>query len=132
MTVVEILYPGQPWQIVLPSEDAALLDRTLEARGPDGELRARWRYGGTQMMSGWECVEGTEPNPNAPCVGVVSSFLDLFEEIVAGCIKYGWTLWSMPPIQGDTSEHTPGPAAERPAPAGRQVRLTPRRTYRSG
>jgi hypothetical protein len=97
----------QPWPIPLPHQDDALLDRVLEACDVEGTVRARWRYGGSQMAEGWKCVEGAKPNPDAPIVGVVSGFYDLFEEIVAGCIKYGWTLWSMPTIGGANAPDTP-------------------------
>ena len=100
--VVEALDPGQGWPIPLPQEHDALLDRVLEAHDLDGRFRARWRYGGSQMSCGWLCVEGVEPGPNVPTVGVQGTgFYDLFEEIVAGCIKHGWTLWSMPPVAKD-------------------------------
>lgn len=99
-SVIEVLDESQEWSIPLPKEDDTLLDRVLEARDRENKVRAQWRYGGTQSGQGWLCVEGVEPNPNAPTIGVKSQLYDLFEEIVEGCIKYEWTLWSLPPVVG--------------------------------
>lgn len=93
---VEVLSEGQPWDIPLPREDDTLLDRHLEALDDTGTVRARWEYRGTQMSEGWVCIVGADPGPTAPNIGVVCGLHDLFEEIVEGCMKYGWTLRSVP------------------------------------
>lgn len=87
--VVEILHPEQEWLIWVPKEDDPLLDRVLEARR-DGKVVRRWRYNGR----GWICTDG--PLTGAG-VGVLN-FGDLFDEIIAGCIKHDWTLVSIPQI----------------------------------
>lgn len=93
--MIEVLDETQPWDIPLPREDDALLDRHLEALDDTGEGRARWVYHGTQMTEGWLCLTGSDAGSSALRIGIVG-FHDLFEEIVEGCIKYGWTLRSVP------------------------------------
>jgi hypothetical protein len=85
--------PTREWPIPLPQEHTELLDRVLEARNSTGDVEARWRYNG----GSWTVIEGPSTTPWWAARGIgVGDFADLFEEIVAGCIRYEWTLWSCP------------------------------------
>lgn len=93
------------WQLVLPDEDdhdAVMLNRLLEARTTEGEIRTRWRYNGNS----WTVIEGQEPSPN-PSMALgcgVLGFGDMFYEIVGAVIGGGLRLFSVPDPERRTVE----------------------------
>lgn len=93
--MIEVLYDHQPWPIGFP-EEIAVPGRVLVARDKYGVEVARWRQdpsndarralGVLRDTIIWESAEGAQ----------VSRWW-LWHQIIAECMKRGWTLTSVPP-----------------------------------